>query len=180
MAAPDWEKILTIPYRKGDPIEIPLPDEELGEDHILVEQTGLEPERVEDQIDFLSRMDLIAMIWVEAEDETVEEQDGGQGYSHRILKLEEAGFKVAHEREQGLREEGASSAVALLTGVLSLVALIQASVAFTSVSGRLQTILVGLMIVGATGLFIGSWYQLFKAGILDLGSLSERRARFEK
>lgn len=73
-------------------------------------------------------------------------------------------INVAHERELGLRENAGNYAVAALTLVLGVTALVE-----TGILGSLMLITVAILIM--------TYHQLERAGPLDIHGLAKRRNR---
>lgn len=177
MAEPNWAQVLTVVYNQGEKMEVPIEGEVMSKNHELVLKTELTPKEVMNSLQFLSEMNLICL--TEKGHRSWDEQLEKVEPTFRELELRPEGFDVAHDREQGIRQEAASSAVGFLTGVLALTALVQATTAYSNTSGLVSSLLIGVMLLGAAIFFVIAWYTLFKSGILDISDLRLRKQRFE-
>lgn len=176
MAEPEWAQVLAVLYTRGDNLQPPVHHSDMGDDHVLVEETNLSTKEIYDSLKFLSNQNLIEFykMW-----EDTDEDGKIQNYSHWELELNPEGFEVAHEREIGIREEASSKGLIALTGVLALTGLVEASTSFTQVEGPLNSVATGGILLGTAGLFMIMMFGIMRIGLLDFTELAERINRFQ-
>jgi DNA-binding transcriptional ArsR family regulator len=179
MSEPEWAQTLAVLYNRVGAVEIPLEEESMHEGHELVESTELSPQEVMETIEYLEKMDLVDTQKIAPADVERDEYGDPVAYSHRKLRLRREGFDVAHDREQGLRQEGSSTAVAMLTGVLAVAAIVQSAVAYSTVTGTWDKRIIGVLLLCMIAVFAISWFQLHRAGILNIKGFSSRIRRFK-
>lgn len=174
MDEPDWAQILSLLYRVGEKVEAPHQLDELPSDHELVQRSELDPAEIKDALVFLRDQGLIEMnVQADTNDTGTEVVS-----RYRTLQLKPDGFNVAHERELSLQENASNVAVAALTLVLGLTALVQVVVAYAAENlNLLENGVIGLLIliVGVTLYYV--YLKLIRAGPLDLQALTKRSNR---
>jgi len=179
MEDPEWAQVLTAIYREGETVDLPSDLENLSDDHLLIKRTDVPPDKVKESIRFLENQELIA-IEISSIEVAAENEEDRSEYRDRAVKLKPRGFDVAHDRELRTQSNAGNYAVAALTAVLGLTALVQAAIAYaTDDLGPLPSVVIGVLLITTTIVFSIVWFQLQRAGALDIQTLVDRRERHQ-
>lgn len=175
----EWAQILTLAYENNGMYSVSTDVSDVeGVDELrkqnkaallrcLQEVLELETEDTDEIDEILSRMENLGLI------------DYAKGKRKAVIRLEPDGFEVAHDREQAIGQQAASTASAFLTGVLALAVIIQSAIQMATIDvGLFRTVIMATVVVLALIILALTLYQFSRAGIFDLNALIARRERF--
>jgi hypothetical protein len=171
MHEPNWSQVLTTLYQSEQSFELQSIDN-VRSTHPLVKRTNLEADEVRKSLRFLSNQGLVELSRTSIATPPPEPGEEVEHVDYYIVRLAPEGFSVAHDREIGLRQSASNRAVALLTGILGLTALVQAVIAYVSNNLSLLEILsIGFILLLTAGALVVVWAQLAGAGLMDTDSI---------
>lgn len=178
MAEPAWAQVLSVMYHQGKSVTVPFNLEDLDDEHALVEETNLGSEEVANALEFLYGQNLVDIWRIPDDENDAIENENPVEHIQRQVEIEPDGFEVAHEREQSHQQIAGNYAIAALTAVLATTSLIETSIAYSSGNLDLvESVALGVMLMAAGVVFLVYWWQIQRAGALDLGELISRNER---
>lgn len=103
--------------------------------------------------------------------ETVDSPEDKPPNRRRFIQLEKEGFNLAHDRRQAEQSRTSNQSVALLTLVLAIVGLAQATALSAQISSFPENLIAGFVTLVAAAFLVMIYRRLYSHGILDIESL---------
>ncbi|MCU4716875.1 hypothetical protein [Halapricum hydrolyticum] len=161
-----WAQVLDEVYTLGGSAEYPSEETEgeLDSDIDLSQRLDLDVDAVQDAVETLCERRL-------ATENTL---GLGDNETHRYsVTLKSDGFQLGHDRDQAQRDRASNRAVTLLTFVLAIVGMSQATALTAQVSGTVTGLMALIVWVGALLILFFTYLGLLKAGNLDFRDLEK-------